>query len=168
MIETVFHFEDVPVRVSHERCLSPEGRTEDGLLVRAPQQDAETLTTITVGPHDRSRRVYVFWQPLVSRSSFDLLLVREILFLGGGPHSAVIDLATMSLRHQNEPTLFWSFERRSDFVLELGELECFLYSLDGRLVDRTDVDPPYEINETDSGLNLISIVAGSRWLRFPE
>ena len=74
----------------------------------------------------------------------------------------------MSIVQQNDIMLFWAFERRRDFILELGEVDCFLYDLNGNLLDEAPVDPPYEINETDGGINLISTVMGSQWLTFPQ
>lgn len=170
MIDTVFHYDDAPIRVSHDRCSNPVGRTEDGLLVRSASAESDTLTTITIGPHGNSRRIYVFWSLATTGEHFDLLYVppTKTLFVGGGSHSAAINTDTMSIVRQNDITLFWTFERRRDFVLELGELECFLYDLQGNLIDEAPVDPPYEINETDGGINLVSIVVGSQWLTFPQ
>ncbi|KLU03478.1 hypothetical protein RISK_004482 [Rhodopirellula islandica] len=169
MIDTVFHYDDTPIRVSHDCCTDPVGRTEDGLLVRSASAESDTLSTITIGPHENLRKIYVFWSLVTTGEHFDLLYVpdTQTLFVGGGSHSASIDTATMSIIQQNDITLFWAFERRRQFVLELGELECFLYDLHGKLIDEAPVDPPYEINETDGGINLVSIVVGSQWLTFP-
>lgn len=169
MIDTVFHYDDTPIRVSHDRCSDPVGRTEDGILVCSPSAESDTLTTITIGAYGQPRRIYIFW-PLVARGEhFDLLFIpdTDTLFVGGGSHSATINTESMSIVCQNDITLFWAFERRREFVLELGELQCFLYDLRGELIDEAPVDPPYEINETDEGINLVSIVTGSRWLNYP-
>ena len=48
--------------------------------------------------------------------------------------------------------LFWSFERRREWVLELGEVECFLYDLAGNQLGAVPADPPYDITESDRGL----------------
>ncbi|MEP3480224.1 MAG: hypothetical protein ABJZ55_13315 [Fuerstiella sp.] len=170
MIDTVFHYDDTPIRVSHERCSDPVGRTEDGLLVRSASTESDTLTSIVIGPHDSSRRIYVFWSLVTTGEHFDLLYIpaTKTLFVGGGSQSATIDTNSMSIVQQNDIMLFWAFERRRDFVLELGEVDCFLYDLNGHLIAEAPVDPPYEINETDGGINLVSIVAGSQWLTFPE
>ena len=170
MIDTLFHYDGTPIRVSHDRCSDPVGRTEGGLLVQSASAESDTLTTITIGPHGDSRRIYVFWSLVTTGEHFDLLYVpaTKALFVGGGSHSATIDTDSMSIVQQNDIMLFWAFERRRDFILELGEVDCFLYDLNGNLLDEAPVDPPYEINETDGGINLISTVMGSQWLTFPQ
>ena len=169
MIDTVFHFDSTPLRVSHDQCSDPIGRSDDGLLIRCASADADVLTCVTIGPHGTSRRVYVHWLPVTTNDTFDLLYVpaTEMLFVGGGTVSATVDLQSMSLVHQNDVMLFWAFERRRDWVLELGELDCFLYDLTGNQIGAVPADPPYEISETDGGINVVSINAGSQWLDFP-
>jgi hypothetical protein len=92
------------------------------------------------------------------------------LFLGGRQSSCVVDLATMTIEHRFEHCLFWGFDRaaRPGFVLETGELDCLFRGLDGRVLGRVPVDPPWEMFAEPGGLRFESIVYGSHLLAFPD
>ena len=94
MIDTLFHYDDTPIRVAHDRCSDPVGRTEGGLLVQSASAESDTLTTITIGPHGDSRRIYVFWSLVTTGEHFDLLYVpaTKALFVGGGSHLSLIHI----------------------------------------------------------------------------
>ena len=89
-----------------------------------------------------------------------------ILFLGCGSISARVSTREIKLIDIDNVCLFWSLSRHKEYVLETGELECFLYSLSGEKVSSTAVDPPYEMEVTDNGIKFESIVLGSTWLRY--
>ncbi|NOZ41345.1 MAG: hypothetical protein GXP24_14130 [Planctomycetes bacterium] len=169
MIETVFHFESTSICILHDSCSDPVGRSEDGLLIKSNDSDADTLTRITIGPYGDSKRIYVFWSLVTTGEHFDLLYVAttKTLFIGSGSTSTIINIESMTLVNQNDVTLFWSYERRRNCVLELGELECFLYDLDGNLLGNVPADPPYDLKETERGINVVSPIYGSQWLEFP-
>lgn len=170
MIDNVFHHGSTSIRVAHDCCTEPTGRTKDGLLVRSKSQRSDTLTTITVEKPDKPRRIYVFWPSDGTSQHFELLYIpaTQTLFVGGGAYSAAIDIDAMSVIRQNEIMLFEGFQRHGQFVLELGELDCSLYDLHATLIDRTPVDPPYEIIKTDRGINLVSTMGHSSSLIFPK
>lgn len=169
MIESVFHCDSTPIRVFHDNCTDPAGRCDDGLLVRSTNSDADTLTRITFGTYGDYRRIYVFWSLVTTGGHFDLLYVAttNTLFVGGGSTSASINVESMSLINQNDVMLFWAYERRRNCVLELGEVECFLYDLRGNQIGTVPADPPYDIEESDRGINVVSSIYGSQWLEFP-
>lgn len=170
MIETVVHADSVPIQVLHTPCSDPIGRSDDGLLIRSNDSHPDILTSIVAGEHQNPSRVYIYWEKVTTTDNFNLMFIPETqtLFVGAGTISATINLQSLSLVTQNDLTLFWSFQRRSSWVLELGELECFLYELDGTQIGKVPVDPPYEIEEKESGIRIVSIVAGSQWLNFPR
>ncbi len=91
-------------------------------------------------------------------------------FLGGHQSSCVIDLKTMTVEHGFEHCLFWGFDRqtRPGFVLETGELDCLFRALDGRVLGKVPVDPPWLMFEEPGGLRFESIVHGSQFLPFPR
>lgn len=89
-----------------------------------------------------------------------------ILFLGCGSLSARVSTRESKLLDIDNVCLFWGLSRHKEFVLETGELECFLYSLTGEKVSSTAVDPPYEMDVTDNGIKFESIVLGSTWLKY--
>ena len=89
------------------------------------------------------------------------------MFVGCGTLSASIRTPDLVIVNKNTLALFWSFEWRRGFVLELGELDCYLYRPSGECIGRASVDPPYEIDEKEAAINFQSIVAGSQWIEFP-
>lgn len=89
----------------------------------------------------------------------------QLLFLGGGGVSAVIDPINITIKHCNYPTLFWGWELINGHILELGELECSLYELSGELVGQTSVDPPYEYKVTEKAIEFSSMVLGATKIR---
>jgi hypothetical protein len=84
----------------------------------------------------------------------------KTLFLGVGCISAVINANTKQVININYPELFWDWESVSGHILELGELECRLYSLSGELIGQAPVDPPYDYTVTENGIHFSSIVMG--------
>ena len=92
----------------------------------------------------------------------------NLLFLGGGSLSAVINLKTKEILHYNFPMLFWNWEILGDHILELGEIECRLYNSVGALVGEAPVDPPYEYKVTNGVIEFSSIVHGKTCIKFRE
>ena len=97
MIDTVFYNDSTPIRVSHDQCSDPVGRSDDGLLVNSKHREADTLTKIAIGEYGNTRNICLFWPTVTTAEHFDLLYLpsTETLFIGGGTVSAGIDLETM-------------------------------------------------------------------------
>ena len=57
--------------------------------------------------------------------------------------------------------------RSRGYVLEQGELACYLRAETGEVLAEAPVDPPYDLFETDEGIRFESICVGEQWLRFP-
>ena len=153
------------ITVTHEarNAIVP---TERAGPILESSEDNDTLTTIALGRQNVVARVH--WSSSAS-ADFHILLVPETnhLFLGGGQVSGTINLSEGLIVSQESPCLFWAFERFDRYIVEYGELECLLYDLEGRVLDRALVDPPYEVRHAVGGINFVSIVAGSTWLTFP-
>ncbi|CAG0928196.1 hypothetical protein TFLX_00792 [Thermoflexales bacterium] len=156
--------------ISHEECSSFGTPADEVLLVRASDAELNTLTRIEVTSESLHRIVYVHWRVNFGGESFGALLNEEAptLFVGAGTLSASIDLQNMKVVHENLVTLFWGFQQVGQWILELGELDCFLYDRKGSLLASAPVDPPYEYHVTDDGIRFESINYGTHWLRFPK
>jgi len=61
---------------------------------------------------------------------------------------------------------FWNWEIVEGNILELGELECRLYSPTGNLIGEAAVDPPYEYKVTLGVIEFSSIVVGKTYIKF--
>ena len=153
------------ITVTHEprNAIASSERTVP--IVESLEQN-DTLTTISLDHRTVAARVH--WSSSAS-ADFQILLVPETnhLYVGGGQVSAAINLAERLVVSQESPCLFWGFERRDRYVVEYGELECMLYDLQGQVLDRASVDPPYDVRHAAGGINFVSIVAGSTWLTLP-
>jgi len=164
-METVFHIGAIPIGVSHQPCSSfgPQG---DCRLIVASNCDPDTLTKITIG----SETVYCHWENGSSVLAPHVLYVpeTETLFFGGGTLALSLRLPDLKVVDENVLVLFWAYERMGDYILQLGELECNLYALDGRRIDTAQVDPPYDFEEEEKGIRFRSDVAGITWLRYPK
>ena len=96
------------------------------------------------------------------------MLETEVLFLGCDKISAQVDVSNNCLINANSIDLFWGLERHKQFILETGELQCFLYDLSGKLISSTSVDPPYEMEMNQDGIKFTSIVLGTTWLKYGD
>jgi hypothetical protein len=90
-----------------------------------------------------------------------------MLFLGGGTLSAVVDIRVSRAVHQRRVARFWSFEHAPCSILELGEIECFLYRTDGELVGSAMVDPPYEVVRGADDLSFVTTLFGTPRIPYP-
>lgn len=165
MISSKITIEDAEIKIEHERCSDPSWCRDKEIYIESNSNDNNTLTTITFNDY---LKVFVYWESFSSAESFEVLYIPEtgILFLGASAISAQISTRESKLIGIEFPCLFWSLERHKSFVLESGELECFLYDKHGKKVSSTAVDPPYEMEVTDKGIKYESIVMGTTWLRY--
>ena len=161
MVETILTTTSAPVLVSHRECANIDGLSLGGLILTANNCQPNTLSTISLGPHNSPSEIFLHWEAHSSAKELHVLLHdgTETLFVGGGTISATIRTSELAVVNRNDLTLFWSFERRRDFVLELGELDCYLYRTNGECVGHASVDPPYEIDEKEAAINFQSVVA---------
>ena len=106
--------------------------------------------------------IVVFWSHFSDDASLCVHFSEDenILFLGGGNVSAVVNMSSLDIIDINYPDLFLAWECIKGHVLELGELECRLYTLGGSLVGEAPVDPPYEYKATETAIEFSSIVVG--------
>jgi hypothetical protein len=112
--------------------------------------------------------IIVFWSHFSDDASLCVYLSEDenVLFAGGGSVSAVVDTSNLEILDINYPDLFWGWEYIADHVLELGELECRLYTPDGKCIGEAPVDPPYEYKATNSSIEFSSIVVGKSNIEF--
>lgn len=127
------------------------------------------ITTIHVKINLRIVKKILFHWDYFEVNSFGLIYIPEtnVLFIGGGTLTVSLDLDNFRILNENyNDCMFWYFERYNDYVIEYGELDCFLYSLRGVLLDKCSVDPPYEVEKKQSGIKFLSPVYKEQWLRY--
>lgn len=108
------------------------------------------------------RTIAIYWSHFSPDADVSIHLAEStnILFVGAGSVSSVINLETKEVIEIHYPDLFWGWECVNNHILELGELECRLYSSVGKLIGFAYVDPPYEYTITESEIQFSSIVMG--------
>ncbi|MBN1341983.1 MAG: hypothetical protein JXQ73_04845 [Phycisphaerae bacterium] len=164
-METVFQIGATSIGIQHDPCSSfgPKG---DCRLIVAGNCEPNTLTKITID----SETLYCRWESNPSFPAPRVLYVPETstLFFGAGTLALTIRVPGFAIIDENVLRLFWSFERKGDFIVQFGELECNLYTLNGQRIDTAQVDPPYDAKETEVGIRFRSDVAGEAWLLYPR
>ena len=166
-------FATAQVRLSHEPCTSIGTPAPDVVALLEDTGLPDTLTRIAVSWPDQSAppvTVYVHWHPIITVNNLGLLFddLSSTLFVGAGTVVAAVNLRERRTVDQHTVLLFWGFQRVGQYVLELGEIACFLRAPTGQVLGEASVDPPYEANETSEGVCLTSDSGGTTWLRFPS
>jgi hypothetical protein len=158
-----------PLTVTHEPTTGDPGRTLDGLTVYESERQPTILTTVIVSHGEKNRKIYLYWTPQSWNPHVCLLFIAEssTLFIGGGTFSATINMDESRLISQHTVDLFWSFQTARNSILELGEIECFLYRHDGTLIGLAPVDPPYDVVVHEHRVEFISAIFGSQCIQFP-
>lgn len=165
MIPSKITINDAEIKIEHEECSDPSWCRDRDIFIESSGSENNTLSIITFNDY---LTIYIFWESCSSGASQEVLFVPEtgVLFLGCGSISARVSTRDSKLIGFESVCLFWGLSRHKEYVLEIGELECFLYSLSGEKISATAVDPPYEMEVTEKGIKFESIVLGSTWLRY--
>ncbi|WP_444904947.1 hypothetical protein ACJJIU_09455 [Microbulbifer sp. CnH-101-E] len=165
MISSKVTIDDAEIKIEHEECSDPSEWRDKGLFIESNSADNNTLSKLTFNDF---LTIYVFWDSYPVGVSQEILYAPEtgVLFIGCGSVSARVSTEESKIIGTENVCLFWGLSRHKGYVLETGELECFLYSLSGEKVSSTDVDPPYEMETTADGIKFESIVVGTTWLRY--
>jgi hypothetical protein len=169
-LHTAFYLGDVSITVTHEPCSDIGHPAGEVIVIREQDVTPDTLTRIEVRGPSPPFVVFVHWAPLEFYAHLGVLLIREAmtLFVGAQSVVAAVDLRDRRVLHQHSVFSFWGFLRRGNWVVVLGELDCFLYDLRANVLGQVPVDPPYEYDEHPEGFRFQSAVYGERWLRFPS
>ena len=169
MNQTEFVLPSASLIVTHESTTGDPGRFGDGIVIIDEDVHPDTITTIRVRCKCATQIIYWSWRPESWYFPLSILFVEETetLFVGGGTLSAIVDVRTMRVIRKHKSLLFWSFQHTRNSVIELGEVECFLFRRDGELVGSADVDPPYEVIEHDSDVEFLSSIFGSQRITYP-
>lgn len=114
--------------------------------------------------------IAVYWEKSTYSNDVSVYFAEPqgVLFIGVGRVSAVVNIATKQILQINYPDLFWSWDCIGDFVLELGELECRLYTKHGKTIGSAPVDPPYDYQLSESSIEFSSIVMGKTRIALGE
>ena len=167
LIESHISIGSDTVKIQHEISMDPGEIGEADVLIAQTTNRPDTLSRVGVTGFERS--VYVHWENHFSALSFHALFVTatETLFVGASGICASISMASGKIVSQRKPDLFWRFSWSRDFVLEMGELECCLYTQDGKCVACVPCDPPYDLIEEEKGIRVKSPVYGEQILPYP-
>lgn len=165
MISSKIIAEEAEIKIEHEDCSDPNWCRKKEIFIESMRTENNTLSTISFND---DVFVYVFWESFLVAKSFEVLYVADtgVLFFGCGNVTGRVCTRTSKLLGLDYVTLFWGLERHKNYVLEMGELECSLYFLDGEKVSKAEVDPPYEVEVQEEGIKFESIVMGTTWLRY--
>ncbi len=138
MISRKITIQSAKIKIEHENCSDPSCYRDKEIFIESNNPDNNTLSTITFNEH---LKIYVFWESFSSAEFFDVLYAPEtgVLFFGGDSISARVCTKESKLIDVEYVCLFWGLSREKNYILETGELDCFLYSLDGKKVSSTAV-----------------------------
>lgn len=167
MVSSKILIGDAEIEVMHEPCVDPGSCGHKNIFIESSSAENNTLSTITFNDY---LTIHLFWEHCSSGVSQEILYVPEtgVLFIGCGSISARVSTREQKLIDVNSVALFWSFDRHGNYVLETGEIECFLYSLSGNKIAKADVDSPYETYFTEKGIRFESDFYGSTWLYYSD
>ena len=156
------------IEVVHSSSVALDGAAE-AIVLHEPDATPNTLSRIEVFRTGAERRtVLLLWERQSVARGIALLVNQATLFIGAETFAAAVDLQAKRVVDPHTVHNFWSFQQAGEFVIELGDLRCFLRAGTGELLGEAAVDPPYEIHETAEGIRFESSVMGTHWLRFPE
>ncbi|MES2823548.1 MAG: hypothetical protein V4732_08100 [Pseudomonadota bacterium] len=165
MIVSKVVIEDAEISIAHQKCSDASLYKSKGLFIESTGSKNNTISCINYNDY---LDIYLFWESHSSAKSVEVLFVPEtaILFIGCGEISARVCVKTNSIIGIERITLFWCFTRHKNYILEMDELQCFLYALDGKKVDEVEVDPPYETEYLENGIKFESSIFGTGWLHY--
>jgi len=137
-------------------------------LVISEEKGAERKSVLEIREKDSVFTLALFWSHFSDDAQPSIYWNEEgrILFVGAGYVSAVVNVATRELIDINYPDLFWGWEFIYGNILELGELDCRLYSTAGDIIGQAPVDPPYDYDITEKEIKFSSIVMGKTSIEF--
>jgi len=157
------------VEITHHASVALDGASQ-AIVLREPDVTANTLSRIEIWPSGRERKsVLLLWQRQSVARGMTFLFneATTTLFIGAETFAAAVDLVSGNVVSPHSVDLVWHFRQSGEFVIELGELVCFLRTGSGEILGEASVDPPYEIIETPEGVRFESPTMGTQWLRFP-
>jgi hypothetical protein len=156
--------------VTHHESVA-EGGTPAAVVLREDGVTPNVSTEIKIWPTgEESKSLLLLWKRQSVARGMALLYnpASKILFVGAETIAAAVHLESGKVIGAHTVALFWSFQQAGDFVVELGELECFLRAGTGEILGSAMVDPPYEMDETSEGIRFESPAMGRQCLRFPR
>jgi len=158
--------------IRHEEASTPEPnpKSQNSVTVGADGFDEiNSLVTISFETNGQLKQIFFFCSIDEFGRNFGLVFTPSSsnIFIGGGKLSAVINIRSMEIiRETINSCMFWRFEQINNHVVEFGEVECYLYGLNGEKIDDCVVDPPYEYEVEDDEITFQSPVFGKQSLQF--
>jgi len=158
--------------VNH-KDISDKEPADQGLTIIDETAQNNTLTEIDYLLDKKPQKIIFIWEKkgLPIDKAFGLLFIPETkkLFLGGGSLLTILDVnSNPKVVFEKNVDLFLSFEIVSKHIVAFGELQSFLFSLDGELIDSCPVDPPYDIQYKSHEIIFTSPVYGETKLSFTQ
>ncbi|MDP2576007.1 hypothetical protein Q8W40_27780 [Vibrio penaeicida] len=162
-----FVFENSVVKVNSEDIGSAG---DDADITISEEIGFDRRTTVEITEGNSVTRIALLWSHFSSTAEASLHWNEgsHVLFLGAGSVSAVIDILNKCILDINYPELFWGWKHLKGNILELGELDCRLYTSSGQIIGQAPVDPPYDYKITDKGVFFSSIVAGKTSIKLKQ
>lgn len=165
-IETHVSIGSEMLEIQHGLSMDPREIVAPHVLIAQTTEEPDTLSRVGVKGFEGS--VYVHWENHLSALRFHALFTTTgTLFVGASGICASISMASGEIVNQRQPDLFWRFSWSKDCVLEMGELECCLYSQDGKCIACVPCDPPYDLIEEQTGIRVKSPLYGEQFLSYP-
>ena len=160
-----FVFNHSVIKVKTITSIAPESSAD---IVISEEKDFDRKTIIEIREGNKLTCIVLFWSHFSddAEPSLHWSEDNQVLFVGAGYVSAIVNVSTQSLIDINYPDLFWGWECINNNILELCELDCRLYSPSGSLIGHAHVDPPYDYEVTDKAILFSSIVMGKTSIEF--
>ena len=155
--EITYQYSSIVVNSTQSSAPEPNA---DFTISEPGETDNKSLLQVTI--NDVKTIIAIYWSHCDEGASLSFHWVEDqnMLFIGAGSISAVLNLDTLTIIDINYPDLFWGWECIGENILELGELACRVYRKSGIAVGETMVDPPYKYKVTDEEIIFSSIVLG--------
>lgn len=129
--------------------------------------DRTTFVTIT-DEYERILCVRFDWCNLsTTEHEFAALIIPETdkLFFGSKFYYGIIDLKLKKIDVIENCTLFWNFEKHSNTIVVITELLALSLNLNGDVIDKVPIDPPFESKFFNDRIEFQSLVCGRQVLK---
>lgn len=158
------------IRYEEASTPEPKPKSQNAVTVGADGIDEiDSLVTISFETNGQSKQIFFYCSINEFGQNFGLVFSPSSsnIFIGGGKLSAAVNIRSMEIiRETINSCMFWRFEEINNHIVEFGEVECYLYALNGDLIDDCPVDPPYEYEVGVDKITFQSSVFGKQSLQF--
>jgi hypothetical protein len=158
------------IEVAHRACTVRLPQTQPFLDLFEREEGFTTVSLISVTGPATTLRIRYYWQPIDEQAThlcLHFIEPTQTLFIGVGNFFAILKTDSWEVLAEYRPQPFWSFESMHGCILARSELECFLFSPTGELLQSVPVDPPWDEEIGSEGIEFESPVNGRQFLAWP-